>query len=216
MARLATWRGAWAWVPPGLALGAALWDAAPALARSAWASGTFVYADLCTLSGTGTPTDQRVMGQRVMGQRVVLRRSPNGDGLTYLGGRRGRRLCRRAPEPRRGHQGDHLRGGDRSRAAALRGRRQRRRPRPERSVDAGGVHRCTCPAPCAPMPTNPAGRDPAPRRAGAVKGGTRPHRWAKTCAMTLLRLAAFLFPCLLASAPRPPGRRRPATPSPPG
>lgn len=86
MARLATWRGAWAWVPPGLALGAALWDAAPALARSAWASGTFVYADLCTLSGTGTPTDQRVMGQRVMGQRVVLRRSPNGDGLTYLGG----------------------------------------------------------------------------------------------------------------------------------
>lgn len=91
MARLATWRGAWACVPPGLALGAALWDAAQASARSAWASGTFMYADLCTLPGTGTPTDQRVMdqrvmGQRVMGQRVILRRSPNGDGLTYQGG----------------------------------------------------------------------------------------------------------------------------------
>lgn len=81
MARLATCRGAWAWVLPGLALGAALWDAAPASARSAWASGTFVYADLCTLPGTGTPTDQRIMDQR-----VVLRRSPNGDGLTYQSG----------------------------------------------------------------------------------------------------------------------------------
>ncbi|KQP75277.1 hypothetical protein ASF41_15870 [Methylobacterium sp. Leaf111] len=48
-------------------------EAAPAQARTAWASGTFVYADLCTLPQTGTRS----------GQRITLRRSPNGNGLTY-------------------------------------------------------------------------------------------------------------------------------------
>lgn len=49
--------------------------AGPASAKPAWTSGTFVYADLCTRSDDGTR----------VGQRIVLRRSPNGDGLTYEG-----------------------------------------------------------------------------------------------------------------------------------
>jgi hypothetical protein len=62
-------------VLPGLALCLLLVETAPAQARTAWASGTFVYADLCTLKETGTRS----------GQRIILRRSPNGDGLTYEG-----------------------------------------------------------------------------------------------------------------------------------
>ncbi|MGU3361811.1 hypothetical protein ACLBWX_15885 [Methylobacterium sp. M6A4_1b] len=59
----------------GLALGILMAEADPVQARTAWASGTFVYADLCTLPESGTRT----------GQRITLRRSPNGDGLTYEG-----------------------------------------------------------------------------------------------------------------------------------
>ena len=61
-------------VLPGLAL-CFMAEATPAQARTAWASGTFVYADLCTLPETGARS----------GQRITLRRSPNGDGLTYEG-----------------------------------------------------------------------------------------------------------------------------------
>ncbi|MCJ2032828.1 hypothetical protein [Methylobacterium sp. J-068] len=57
---------------PGLVL---LGVARPALAKPAWTTGTFVYADLCTQPESGTR----------VGQRVILRRSPNGDGLTYEG-----------------------------------------------------------------------------------------------------------------------------------
>ncbi|KQP41123.1 hypothetical protein ASF49_18625 [Methylobacterium sp. Leaf104] len=59
----------------GLALGILMAEADPAQARTTWASGTFVYADLCTLPESGART----------GQRITLRRSPNGDGLTYEG-----------------------------------------------------------------------------------------------------------------------------------
>ena len=62
-------------VLPGLALCLLMAEATPAQARTAWASGTFVYADLCTLPETGARS----------GQRITLRRSPNGDGLTYEG-----------------------------------------------------------------------------------------------------------------------------------
>jgi hypothetical protein len=56
---------------------ATLLAAAPsALAKPAWTSGTYVYADLCTESD----------GARA-GHRITLRRSPNGDGLTYEGAR---------------------------------------------------------------------------------------------------------------------------------
>jgi hypothetical protein len=65
--------GAYVW--PGLTLCMLMTEAAPAQARTAWASGTFVYADLCTLPETGARS----------GQRITLRRSPNGDGLTYEG-----------------------------------------------------------------------------------------------------------------------------------
>ncbi len=43
------------------------------LARPVWTSGTFVYADLCTDTSAG----------RLEGRRVTLRRSPNGDGVSY-------------------------------------------------------------------------------------------------------------------------------------
>ena len=46
---------------------------AVAEARAAWTSGTFVYADLCRDPASGG----------VAGRRIVLRRSPNGDGVTY-------------------------------------------------------------------------------------------------------------------------------------
>ncbi|WP_336490545.1 hypothetical protein [Methylobacterium nigriterrae] len=46
---------------------------AAAAARPAWTSGTYVYADLCTLPASG----------ELAGRRVTLRRSPNGDGLVY-------------------------------------------------------------------------------------------------------------------------------------
>ena len=76
MTTLTRWGRSGSQVLPGLALCTLLTEAAPTQARGAWASGIFVYADLCTLPGSGTS----------MGQRVVLRRSPNGDGLTYQGG----------------------------------------------------------------------------------------------------------------------------------
>lgn len=41
-------------------------------ARPAWTSGTYVYADLCTAPGGG-----------IEGYRVVVRRSPNGDLVTF-------------------------------------------------------------------------------------------------------------------------------------
>lgn len=58
-----------------LLVGTGLLDACmvPALARSDWPSGTYVYADLCTAAQNGTR----------MGQRITLRRSPLGDGLVY-------------------------------------------------------------------------------------------------------------------------------------
>ena len=68
-------RRAGARVMPGLVLCILVAVAAPARARTAWASGTFVYADLCTLPETGARS----------GQRIILRRSPNGDALTYEG-----------------------------------------------------------------------------------------------------------------------------------
>lgn len=70
-----TLQRAGAHVLPGLAFCILMAEAAPAQARTAWASGTFVYADLCTLPQTGTRS----------GQRITLRHSPNGDGLTYEG-----------------------------------------------------------------------------------------------------------------------------------
>ena len=69
--------GAYVW--SGLTLCMLMTEAASAQARTAWASGTFVYADLCTLPQTGTRS----------GQRITLRRSPNGDGLTYEGAEQG-------------------------------------------------------------------------------------------------------------------------------
>ncbi|NEU13249.1 hypothetical protein G3T14_14060 [Methylobacterium sp. BTF04] len=45
----------------------------PAEARPVWSSGTYVYADLCTVAENGTRA----------GQRITLRRSPRGDGLVY-------------------------------------------------------------------------------------------------------------------------------------
>lgn len=47
--------------------------AGAAEARPGWVSGTYVYADLCTLPDSG---DQ-------VGRRITLKRSPNGDGLIY-------------------------------------------------------------------------------------------------------------------------------------
>lgn len=44
-----------------------------AQARPAWTTGTFVYADLCTDTESGT----------MAGRRVVVRRSPNGNDVTY-------------------------------------------------------------------------------------------------------------------------------------
>ena len=48
-------------------------SAAQAWIGKPWASGTYVYADLCTAGG-----------ERI-GRRITLRRSPNGDVLTYEG-----------------------------------------------------------------------------------------------------------------------------------
>lgn len=44
----------------------------PAQARPGWTTGTFVYADLCTAPSGA-----------VAGRRVVVRRSPNGNDVTY-------------------------------------------------------------------------------------------------------------------------------------
>lgn len=48
-------------------------SATPALAKPVWATGTFVYADLCT----DTESGERA------GRRIVLKRSPTGDVLSY-------------------------------------------------------------------------------------------------------------------------------------
>lgn len=60
---------------PVVAVAGLIGAAMPAQARPAWASGTFVYADLCTETGGGGRA----------GRRITLRRSPNGDALTYEG-----------------------------------------------------------------------------------------------------------------------------------
>lgn len=57
----------------GLALVAAA--TAPALAQTRWVSGTYIYADLCTM-----PED----GARA-GRRITLKRWPKGDNLVYEG-----------------------------------------------------------------------------------------------------------------------------------
>ncbi|MCK2054732.1 hypothetical protein [Methylobacterium sp. 37f] len=49
--------------------------ATQAQARSAWITGTFVYADLCTVRDNGARN----------GHRVMLRRSPNGNAVTFEG-----------------------------------------------------------------------------------------------------------------------------------
>ncbi|GEP05170.1 hypothetical protein [Methylobacterium oxalidis] len=48
-------------------------------AQPGWVSGTYVYADLCTLPASGD----------LSGHRITLRRSPNGNGLVYEVGRQG-------------------------------------------------------------------------------------------------------------------------------
>ena len=77
MVTLATWRWAGAIFVAALAILGAMSpaEAKAAWIKSNWASGTFVYADLCTLPESGTR----------VGQRIILRRSPNGDALSYEG-----------------------------------------------------------------------------------------------------------------------------------
>lgn len=58
---------------PASLLAAGLTAAGPALARPGWVSGTWVYADLCTMPDDGSRA----------GRSITLRRSPNGDGLIY-------------------------------------------------------------------------------------------------------------------------------------
>jgi hypothetical protein len=48
----------------------------PLAARPTWNSGTYIYADLCTLTASGG----------LGGRRITLRRSPKGDGLVYESG----------------------------------------------------------------------------------------------------------------------------------
>ncbi|GJE18691.1 hypothetical protein [Methylobacterium marchantiae] len=55
-----------------LALAAPAW-ARPVTAKPVWATGTFVYADLCTEAGSGERA----------GRRITLKRSPSGDVLVY-------------------------------------------------------------------------------------------------------------------------------------
>lgn len=62
---------------PLITLSTLLGAAPTASAKTAWTSGTYVYADLCT-----EPDGARA------GHRITLRRSPNGDGLVYEGARR--------------------------------------------------------------------------------------------------------------------------------
>ncbi len=61
----------------GLALlglaAAAPFAGGPASAKPVWASGTFVYADLCTEASSGERA----------GRRITLKRSPTGDALVY-------------------------------------------------------------------------------------------------------------------------------------
>ena len=58
------------WLLAALVLGPIAGTSVPAAAKT-WASGTFVYADLCTDHG----------GR--VGRRITLKRSPNGDAVTY-------------------------------------------------------------------------------------------------------------------------------------
>ena len=58
------------WMLAALILGPIAGTTVPAVAKT-WTSGTFVYADLCTDHG----------GR--VGRRITLKRSPNGDAVTY-------------------------------------------------------------------------------------------------------------------------------------
>ena len=49
--------------------------ALPAEARTSWVSGTYVYADLCTMPADGAQA----------GRRITLKRWPKGDNLVYEG-----------------------------------------------------------------------------------------------------------------------------------
>lgn len=49
--------------------------ALPAEARTSWVSGTYVYADLCTMPADGATA----------GRRITLKRWPKGDNLVYEG-----------------------------------------------------------------------------------------------------------------------------------
>lgn len=48
---------------------------APALAQTRWVSGTYIYADLCTMPEDGVQA----------GRRITLKRWPKGDNLVYEG-----------------------------------------------------------------------------------------------------------------------------------
>ena len=59
----------------GALVGMALAAAPPATARTSWVSGTYVYADLCTMPEDGAQS----------GRRITLKRWPKGDNLVYEG-----------------------------------------------------------------------------------------------------------------------------------
>ncbi|WP_438346152.1 hypothetical protein [Methylorubrum populi] len=59
----------------GVLVGLVLAAASPAAARTSWVSGTYVYADLCTMPEDGAQT----------GRRITLKRWPKGDNLVYEG-----------------------------------------------------------------------------------------------------------------------------------
>ncbi|MGW5957787.1 hypothetical protein [Methylorubrum thiocyanatum] len=59
----------------GVLVGLVLAAASPAAARTSWVSGTYVYADLCTMPEDGAQS----------GRRITLKRWPKGDNLVYEG-----------------------------------------------------------------------------------------------------------------------------------
>lgn len=59
----------------GVLVGLILAAASPAAARTSWVSGTYVYADLCTMPEDGAQS----------GRRITLKRWPKGDNLVYEG-----------------------------------------------------------------------------------------------------------------------------------
>ncbi len=59
----------------GVLVGSGIALSGAAEARPGWVSGTWVYADLCTMPDDGAQA----------GRRITLKRSPNGDGLIYEG-----------------------------------------------------------------------------------------------------------------------------------